>query len=293
MITIIICSANEAHLVSLTANIRDTIGVPYEIVSFDNSNGAKGLCEIYNKGIRQAKYDIMCFIHEDIIIHTDHWGEVLVDLFKDQTIGLAGLAGSTYKSLAPSGFHFSAVPELDLNYCNVKQRFKYIEKEELHNYHNPTDVKLAEVTCIDGVWLCATRTALEQYSFNEGLLKGFHGYDLDLSFGIGRNFRIVVTFDILITHLSEGNFDQKWFREILKVHEKWSPVLPINLAGLSKKQVIKMEKRLFRELFQKMRLWNFGPADLFRVAWYALGSNLNSFRLKSKIVLSALRNSMK
>lgn len=289
MISIIICSANELLLNNIKVNIEDTVGEAYEIISFDNSKGEKGICEIYNRGIEQAKFDILCFIHEDIIIHTKNWGSILIDIFKDKNIGLVGMAGASYKSLTPSGFQFSGDPQLDLNYCHVRQRFKLTKQVERYFHFNPTNERLPSVACVDGVWLCASREALNFYRFDQALLKGFHGYDLDLSFGLIRKYKIVVAFDILITHFSEGNFDKKWLTEILKVHKKWSHLLPINLVDLPDRKVFLIEKRSFRELFGKMKAWDFSTFDMVKVA---LASNSSivvaSYKLKFKVFFSAV-----
>lgn len=293
MISIIICSANEVYLNNLKINIKDSIGVPYEIISFNNSNGEKGICEVYNKGIEQAQFDILCFLHEDIIIHTNNWGEVLLKIFQDPKIGLVGLAGSTYKTLTPSPYFFIGDADLQLNYCNVQQQYKFDKKEGVHDYFNPTNERLVNVTCVDGVWLCARKAALNTYRFDEELLKGFHGYDMDLSFGIIQNYEIAVTFDILITHFSEGNFDKKWLKEILLVHKKWSHILPLNLAGLSRSRILLIEKRSFRDLFNKMKAWDFSVYDMLKVLFYTNKSSLKFPKLKFKIFLSALGQSFK
>jgi len=289
MISIVICSVNPTYLNDLSINIRETIGVPYEILSFDNRDGSSGICEVYNKGIAQANFDIICFIHEDIIIHTQNWGQVLAEIFSDPKVGLVGLAGSTYKSLAATGFYFTMMQGLELNHVNIKQRFKNNLKAEVHDYENPGNERLTQVACVDGVWLCARKEALNSYRFDEELLMGFHGYDLDLSLGIGQYFQVMVTFDILITHFSEGNFDRKWFTEILKIHNKWGRILPLNLAGLSKQQIVAMEKKVFKENFQKMRAWNFRRFDILKVAYAVQRSKIVPLKLRLKILFHALK----
>ena len=39
MISIVIASVNETHLANVKTNIADTIGVPYEIIDFENHEG--------------------------------------------------------------------------------------------------------------------------------------------------------------------------------------------------------------------------------------------------------------
>ena len=289
MISIVISSVNPTYLNDLSINIRETIGVPYEILSFDNRDGSSGICEVYNKGIAQAKFDIICFIHEDIIIHTQNWGRVLAEIFSDPKVGLVGLAGSTYKSLAPTGYYFTGNDQLDLNYCNVKQRYKYTDRQDGHDYFNPTNELDVHAACVDGVWLCASKSALDLYKFDDDLLRGFHGYDLDLSLGINQSFKVLVTFRILITHFSEGNFDRKWFEEILKVHQKWAGALPLNLAGINEKEVLNIEKRVFRYSFIRMKNWGFSLFDLSKVVYFAGRSRICSIGFSFKLYFSVLK----
>ncbi|MNR23095.1 hypothetical protein D3C85_1400950 [compost metagenome] len=60
--------------------------------------------------------------------------------------------------------------------------------------------------------------------------EGFHNYDLDISFKIKQNQRkIVVTNQILLEHLSEGQVDGKWLESTLKVHNFYSKILPLSI----------------------------------------------------------------
>ena len=74
MVSIIMCSRNPEMDKRLDENIKQTIGTEYEVVLVDNSAGRYGICGAYNEGVRRAKGDILCFMHEDIhdifIIHS-------------------------------------------------------------------------------------------------------------------------------------------------------------------------------------------------------------------------------
>src|ERR1700749_695104 len=106
MISVIISSVSPAYLEQVIKNVEDTIGVDHEIIAFDNRDGKKGICEIYNQGIGKARYDILCFMHEDIRILTANWGQAIQKTFnQNPDFGLLGIAGSDYKSLAPSGWN--------------------------------------------------------------------------------------------------------------------------------------------------------------------------------------------
>jgi len=258
MISIIIASVSQLHLASLSTNISETVGVAHEIIAIENSEGKMGLCELYNKGIAEAKYNFLCFMHEDLTITTNNWGSTVIDYFTNNPkLGLIGVAGSQYKSAAPSTWHSyqDEVPET-LQY-NLIQHYKFSVKEKQFRYSNPGGVKLAKVACIDGLWFCCTKAAIETYSFDQQLLKGFHGYDLDFSLGIGQHFEVAVTFEILIEHFSEGNTDRAFLEDILKVHQKWSYLLPINIAQLPEKKIFTLEKRGFRNAINMMKAEGF------------------------------------
>lgn len=266
MISIIISSANKAYLDAITINIKDTIGIAHEIIAINNHNAERGICEVYNIGAKQAKFGILCFMHEDIKIETTNWGQHVVSIFEQNPdYGLIGVAGSQYKSLAPSGWHCYDIEAPDIQYFQIIQHFKYDDRKESLAYSNPSNLKLAQVGCIDGVWFCCTKEAFATYQFDQELLKGFHGYDLDFSLGINQLYKVGVTFEVLIEHFSEGKFDEKWLREILKVHAKWSYMLPLNIAALPAHQMLVAEKRAFRNVFKKMLANNFKVNELIAV----------------------------
>jgi hypothetical protein len=254
MISIVIASVNEHQLSAVKKNIEETIGVEFEIIDFANDKAREGLCQIYNRAAKKAKYNVICFMHEDLQIRTANWGKIVLDLFDSNVqLGLLGLAGSKYKSAAPSTWFGYGGPYPQVLQYNFIQHYKFSEKKAELRVSNPDQVKLARVACVDGFWLCSTKAALASYQFDETLLKGFHGYDLDFSIGIGRNYEVAVTFDILIEHFSEGNTDKNWLKEILKVHEKWSSHLPLNYANLTPLQVYALEKKGFKSFIHIMR----------------------------------------
>jgi len=266
MITIIIASANAELLKNVTENISKTIGVSYEILSFANENGQYGICEIYNKGIKAAKYDVLCFMHEDIDIKTENWGQLVLDCFDGNfDLGLIGIAGSSYKAAFPSTW-YSWVDKA--NRYNIIQRFKHSVVETRLDYHNPLNEKLALVTAVDGVWFCVPRSVTVDIKFDEQLLKGFHGYDLDISLSIGKKWDVAVTFDILIEHFSEGNYDRAWIEHMLLIHKKWSSALPIkNENSLNKKEAAICEMNAVKYFIDKMMFAGYKKRKMYEVLW--------------------------
>jgi len=228
MISVIICSVDRKALVQIKEDISLTIGVAHEVIAIDNFGTGKGICEVYNEGTALAKYDILCFMHEDIAIQTENWGKVVAEIFCDSTIGLLGVAGSTCRSLTPSGWFPPAEYGTSSWRLNIIQGSKYNNADQKVDYFNPADEKLSRVACVDGVWFCTRKIIANKVKFDNRLLIGFHGYDIDYSLGVGKSHRVMVTFDILLHHKSEGNFDITWLKEILKVQNKYKDMLPVN-----------------------------------------------------------------
>jgi len=286
MISIIIASVNPLFLASLRTNIAETVGVTYEIIAVDNSEGKIGLCELYNKAAAEAKYNFLCFMHEDLTITTNNWGDIVINNFTNNPkLGLIGVAGTKYKSAAPSTWHSFKDEAPDLLQYNFVQHYKFSVKEKQHHYSNPAGVKLTKVACVDGLWFCCTRKALETYSFDQHLLKGFHGYDLDFSLGIGQHFEVMVTFEILIEHFSEGNTNKAWLEDILKVHQKWSYLLPINIAQLPRKKVYLLEKRGFRNVISLMKAEGFTSRQTKAMLMHGKKSRMMTLGLFFKLYL--------
>ncbi len=249
MISVIICSVNPQLLAAVKQNIAETIGVAFEVIAIDNRGSSAGICEVYNRGAAQSSFDLLCFMHEDIFLQTQNWGSVVVDLLKTETgIGLVGVAGSYYKTLSPSGWG-NATSYTDC--MNIVQGFKNKGPEEhVLQYKNPFNQKYTEVAAVDGVWLCTTKTIAQQMKFDQQTFAGFHCYDLDFSLRLGKQYKVVVTYDVLLTHLSEGSYTRTWMMETIKLHQKWKNDLPVLTADLPYAKRLYLEKQTFRDFLR-------------------------------------------
>ena len=229
MISIIICSINKTYAQRVQKNIADTIGVVWEGIFIDNALAPQSLTHIYNIGAAKAQYDIVCFVHEDIIFKTQNWGAILVDHFKnDSDLGLIGIAGTKYKSKTPSGW-FSGIKEIDC--CNITHVDKDGHQQRM--CFNPKDGALAqEVMVLDGVLLCCPKNVWEEIKFDDILLKDFHLYDLDFSFRVAEKYKVIVSYEIDLIHFTQGgSFGNKWIEYTLLWHNKMQKKLPATAAG--------------------------------------------------------------
>ncbi len=237
MISIIICSRDKKVLETLASNIALTIGIAYETIVIENPNGSFGICEAYNKGAAKANFDILCFMHEDVIFETHDWGKKVLDHLADKSTGLLGLAGGHTKSLVPGSWP-SYISE---NEMSLVQHYKDPSKspEKIIQTGATVPGKPAKVACIDGVWMCTRKDVFSRNRFDEQNFKRFHGYDIDFSLQVNQAYHVYVVFDILLHHYSEGSFNREWLTENIRLSNKWKNQLPFSVKTVSREDLIR------------------------------------------------------
>lgn len=234
MISVIICSVNPLLLEKVRKNIEETIGVPYEIISIDNSQNKYGICKAYNEAGAKARFPILCFMHEDISFETTNWGEKVCTHLKDKQTGLLGVAGGDSKALVPSSW---SVPVIS-NEINLVQHYKsaLLPVKRIVETNKEINGNTKRVIALDGVWLCTRKDVFEQFKFDDKTFTGFHGYDIDYSLQVNTKFTVRVVFDVVLHHFSEGNPDARWINSAILVSKKWKKQLPVSVYDLSKEQ---------------------------------------------------------
>ena len=236
MISVLICSVNKDLLNNVTENIKKTIGVPFEILIFNNQIEKKGICEVYNQLAAEATFDYLCFLHEDVVLKTSNWGREIVELFsKDEKTGLIGIAGSKYKSGYCSGW-YTGVKELDCaNYFH-----QYSSGLE-HVFLDPSGNKeTEEVVCVDGVMICTKKEVWQNILFNDRLLKGFHFYDIDYSLRVAQHYKVIVSYKIDIVHItSGGDYSNNWVTTAILYHREMKSILPFSKYSINRKKIDK------------------------------------------------------
>ncbi len=232
MISLIVCSINKGLLEGLKASVAETIGVEHEWLIWDNRKSGKGICEVYNHMAEQAKYPCLCFLHEDLVFKTNGWGKYLLELFSGTDYDLIGIAGSEYKSKIFSGWYSGGGA---CDYSNIYHRVGNVEYPLSFPEKWPSPER--RVVTIDGVFMVCRKQVWESIKFNEGLLKGFHFYDIDFSIRAARLFKVGVTRKIDIIHLTVGgDFGEKWIRDGILFHESSRSLLPFSVSPLNTKK---------------------------------------------------------
>ncbi len=229
MISIVICSREKAISQQLIDNIEKTVGVQFELIVIDNSQNNYSIFEAYNLGIEKSKGEYLCFLHDDIQIHTQNWGKILESIFQnDAKIGLIGVAGTKVKTKMPSAWWDCSDEELQIN---IIQHFPNKDKE--HWKKGFINSNLVDVVIIDGVFMVGRK--IDGILFNKEL-QGFHNYDLNLAFEyLKKNYKIVATNEILLEHFSLGVLNKSWFASTVKIHKLYNKTLPLNLSKIDLK----------------------------------------------------------
>ncbi|PNW26872.1 DUF1919 domain-containing protein [Formosa algae] len=231
MISIIVCSIKPDLLRSFKANVVETIGVPFEFIVIDNNKEQFSICKAYNVGAEQAKYNILAFCHEDIFFHTKNWGKELIKTLSISSIGLVGVAGATFKSKYPLSW-------VSIDGSCYRSNAFFDKPKDIKNKNIDT---LAEVAVLDGMFLGTRRDVWAKNKFNEKELKGFHLYDIDISYQLFKaGYKIVVDYHISIQHLSQGSLDINWFKSSINWHK--NKKLPIYSLDYSDNEINSFEK---------------------------------------------------
>ena len=229
MISIIVCSIKPDLLKNFKTNVLETIGVPHEFIVIDNNKEQFSICKAYNVGAEKAKFDILAFCHEDILFHTQNWGNELIRTLNNTKIGLVGVAGATFKSKYPLSW-----VSIDGS-CYRSNAFFDKPKE------NKNIEPIEEVAVVDGMFLGMRKDVWLQNKFNEKELKGFHIYDIDISYHLFKSgYKIAVSNLISVQHLSKGSLDINWFKASVNWHEDKN--LPIYSQDYSSNEIEVFEK---------------------------------------------------
>ncbi len=222
MISIIVCHRNEFNLSKLKKSLEKTVGMPYELVVIDNKENKHSLCSAYNEGVKQAKFDYVVFMHEDIRFITKNWGQIVIDLLKKNDV--VGVAGTNY--LADSGIWWAPRASKFLKGHIANWEGKNIKK----TIFSEDDGK---VVVLDGVFIATKKKIAEEIKFDEKTFDGFHFYEIDWTLRVSKKYRLLATTKILILHESIGdvrkNDDWKKYRE--KFIEKHKSILPYAITN--------------------------------------------------------------
>jgi GT2 family glycosyltransferase len=218
MITIVVSTRNESS--DFIKNITNTCGVKgVEIIIYQNDN-QYSLSELYNRGLKESKNNLVVFCHDDIIIERKSWGRRLIKNFENNpNYGILGVAGS--KLINNTGVWW-VEPHKVFGIVNHRQlNNQYTTKFSYDLLDN-----VESVVNIDGLFIAVMKDRIKA-PFNENY-KGFHFYDVTFCVdNYLKGVKIGVMTNIRITHKSIGLTNEKFDINKNKFIEEYKEYLPI------------------------------------------------------------------
>jgi hypothetical protein len=295
MLSIIICSKYPDISAELKENIKNTVGVDYEIIVIDNSRGDYSIFSAYNRGCSHSKFSFLCFIHEDILFKTENWGSLLINHLNDEKTGIVGVAGGKVMTRIPASWWM-----VGPGYKNLIQHYKNnkISRTETQNNNGNSQPAIL----LDGVFLSFRRELLTKIQFDTNLT-GFHGYDHDISVqSVLAGYNNYVVFDILLEHFSEGNMNASYYANLIKVYKKWQDKLPLFTSDISQKDIIDIsntEIKMLEKLIRRMARTGFSTREITADTSFFIeslknkGVETNIKNIRTRVFFTRLFNSPK
>ena len=248
MISVIVCSIKPPEWTLHERNVAKTVSAVHEYIRVDNRNAATGICSVYNRGARQARGDILVFVHEDVFFMEQGWGGVLERKFSaDPSVGLVGVAGTQYLCADKMSWNFAGRPFLKGRVVHELDGGK-----EFFMTAFSLDKADAGAVAVDGLFFAVRRDLFKTIRFDEETFDKYHFYDLDICMQVRRTHKIMVTWDILVKHLSAGKPDDVWRAYGHKFLEKHKNELPANCSGIEPDFSVKREMGISVDLKGKV-----------------------------------------
>lgn len=221
MISVVVCSRLGQYSELHERNAAKTVGTEYEYVRIDNADNGFSLSSAYNEGVSRSQGDILVFVHEDVFFMEPGWGTGLAGKFENPSIGLVGVAGTQYLASHHPAWLAAGQPFL---------RGRVVHDVEAEDDYSmcvfSADKTDAEVVAVDGLFFAIRRSLFEQIRFDDETFDGFHFYDLDICMQVHKTHKLIVTWDILVKHLSKGNCDEAWKEAGQRFLDKYKDDLP-------------------------------------------------------------------
>jgi len=224
MISVITCSRTPELSDEIKHNISDTIGTDYEIVTINNAKNDFTIFEAYNVGVRLAKGDILCFMHDDILFRSLNWGKIVKKAFKNKKCGVVGVIGCQFLSNKVQPWWYlghqlgSVIQGLnnDGEYCTFQDGEALREESK-------------QGVIVDGLWFCIKHELFQHIRFDEITYDSFHCYDVDTCIQVlNAGYQVRILRDIIIEHKSGGNVGDEYFEQMGRFVRKWGNKLPIS-----------------------------------------------------------------
>ena len=192
-----------------------------EILIYEN-DGVNSLPEIYNIGLNDSKYDIVVFIHDDLILETKNITPKIIRLFdKNPDYGIIGIAGTDNLI---SGMWWQD----RLSMYGIVGHEHEGKRHVNHYSKGDYSENLKQVIVVDGLFMMVHKKRIK-HTFNQQF-EGFHFYDLPICIENHLDgVKIGVTTKIKVTHKSIGMVNKKWEKNKLLFEALYEKNFPVKI----------------------------------------------------------------
>lgn len=220
---IVICSKNPDLRARAESAYLAQAARPCRFIGIDNSDGKLSLAQAYNTGIAQSESDLIVFSHEDVLMLTPGWDEIIRTIFSTHAdLGALGVAGSRYLDATGTWWNYGRTVTCGHVIHHQKDRFWLSDFGDCPEPSMPAAV-------LDGLFLAVSRKTLEATRIQfDTHIPGFHFYDLALSAQFIRAKRVNrVARDILLLHDSIGETNAGWEQNRQLFIQRYADLLPL------------------------------------------------------------------
>jgi hypothetical protein len=192
-----------------------------EILIYEN-DGVNSLPEIYNIGLNDSKYDIVVFIHDDLILETKNITPKIIRLFdKNPDYGIIGIAGTDNLL---SGMWWQDKSSMYGIVGHEHEGKRHVNHYSKGDYSE----NLKQVIVVDGLFMMIHKKRIK-HTFNQQF-EGFHFYDLPICIENHLDgVKIGVTTKIKVTHKSIGMVNKKWEKNKLLFEALYEKNFPVKI----------------------------------------------------------------
>lgn len=209
-VSVVMCSISSSKFDAASAMYHRLLSeVPHEIIGIHD---ARSLAQGYNRGLAQAKNDVLVFSHDDVeIVSPDFIARLMAGLELHDIVGIAGAS-----EIKGGAWLFSGYPHV---FGQIAMRDGAGLAVTCYGVPSSTTGGLL---ALDGVLFATRRDIAMRIGFDEQNFDGWHLYDLDFTLRAARaGLDCASCNDILVLHASRGNYDTEWTRyaeRFLSIH---------------------------------------------------------------------------
>ena len=234
--------------------IRKNTTIPYELVIVDNGS-TDGTPEYFrelsgeldvryirntvnlgpiiaiNQGVKAAKYEYICQMHNDVVIFENGWLKKITSIMEqDPKIGIVCLAGRQY----------------------IRKNASCDEESLKHNLlsiglNQPMREEIADIAVIDGMCFVFTKKLVEKIGLLDEIYGLMHFYDMDFSLASLKAGCRNVAVNVLGFHVGNGGTTRRsdyyknlvpndlklYYRNSKIFKRKWKDMLPYDVRNVT------------------------------------------------------------